>query len=214
MLRIASAAALAAALVTLASPALAQTDPGVRMHDGFHFSIGVGAGYAIMSASLDPEPPTGTDISISGAGVAGQLLFGGTPAPGLVIGGGSQGGHFFSPKVEVDGTEVDSDGDLSANLLGPYLQYYFTPNQGFYAQVMLGIASMDDGNDDTDGLATGFGASAGLGNEWWIADQWGIGVLARCQFLATSQELEAPGATADISYTAIVPALLVNFTYH
>jgi hypothetical protein len=203
-----------AALCAIASPAMSQTDPGVRMHDGFHFSIGLGAGYAMVGGALDPEPPGGGEITITGAGVAGQLLFGGTPAPGLVIGGGSQGGHFFSPKVEFDGTEVDSDGDLSANLLGAYVQYYFTPNQGFYLQAMLGIATMDDGNDDTDGLAAGLGASVGLGNEWWIADQWGIGVLGRCQFLAVGQEIETAGATADVGYAAIVPALLVNFTYH
>jgi hypothetical protein len=109
---------------------------------------------------------------------------------------------------------VESDGDFSANLLGPYIQYYFTPNQGLYAQAMLGFATMEDGNDDTDGVATGFGASLGVGNEWWIADQWGVGVLARFQVLSTSQELDAGGATSDIGYTALIPALLVNATYH
>ncbi len=139
----------------IAVPAAAQDPKGTRTHDGFHFSVGVGAGYAMIDASLDPEPASAEHISITGVGVAGQLLFGGTPVPGLVIGGGSQGGHFFSPSVKTGDREEDADGDISANLLGPYVQYHFNPYAGFYLQAMLGVASMEDGNDDSDGLATG-----------------------------------------------------------
>lgn len=204
------------ALVTLGALSVAAAanaqDAGARTHDGFHLSLGVGAAYTTTSVSLDPEAANPPDISVTGFGVAGHLLIGGTVAPGLVIGGGNMGFHVFSPKVDVDGTETDADGAFAGNLLGVYADYYFDNHEGLHALALLGLATLDDGDDRTDKLAVGFGAALGVGYEMWVADEWSIGALGRVQFISTAVEFET--IKADIKYQTVAPALLLTATYH
>ena len=205
-----AAASLAfGAILTLAPAAFGQS--AVETHDGFFLSLATGIGFNTTSVGTDPEPSNAPDVSLSGITVGGHLAIGGTPAPGLVIGGISQGAHTFSPKVKSGNNEFDNDGDFSGNILGPFVDYYFDPNGGLHLQGVLGFATVEDGEDATDGLAQGFGLSLGLGHEWWVGEQWGIGVLGRVQFLSTSVELSSG---VDAKYSTILPAVLFTATYH
>jgi hypothetical protein len=205
-------AALAAAGTLSLSAAASGQDAGARTHDGFHLSLGAGAAYTTTAVSLDPEAANPADISVTGMGFAGHLLIGGTVAPGLVIGGGNMGFHVFSPQVSVDGTDSDTDSALAGNLLGVYADYYFDNHGGLHALALLGLATLDDGDDDTDKLAVGFGAALGVGYEWWVADEWSIGALGRVQFMSTTVEFET--INADLKYETVAPALLLTATYH
>jgi hypothetical protein len=160
---------------------------------------------------LDPQPPGGEDSSISGLAVAGQLLIGGTPAPGLAAGGGMMGFHVFSPTVKTGDNEGDSDSAMAGSLLGVYADYYFDPNGGLHALALLGIATLSDGEADSD-LAVGFGGALGIGHDWWVSEELSVGALARVQLLSTSASV---GDTdVDASYTTLVPALLATVSYH
>ncbi len=192
----------------LSTAAFAQ-DGGARTHDGFHLSLGVGAAYTTTAVGLDPEPAGAPDVSITGFGFAGHLLIGGNIAPGLVLGGGNMGFHVFSPKVD---NETDGDGALAGNLLGIYADYYFDPNEGLHGMALIGLATLDDADDNTDKLAVGFGSALGLGHEWWVADEWSLGVLGRVQLMATTLEQET--TKAEITFVSIAPALLFTATYH
>ena len=210
-MRASSFVSAAIGTLCLSTAAWAQ-DGGARTHDGFHLSLGAGAAYTTTAVGLDPEPPGAPDVSITGFGFAGQLLIGGNIAPGLVLGGGNMGFHVFSPKVKVGDAESDGDGALAGNLLGIYADYYFDPNEGLHAMALIGLATLDDADDDTDKLAVGFGAALGLGHEWWVADEWSIGVLGRVQLMTTTLELEA--TKTDATFATVAPALLLTGTYH
>lgn len=205
---------LVTALLCLSAPAFAEDPPaeasGARTHDGLHVVIGVGPSYFTASVSLDPAREGLPDSSISALGVGGMLLIGGTVAPGLVVGGGTMGAHHVSPTISVGDLEADTDGDISANLIGPYVDYYLYPDKGFHVMAMLGLGTMEDGDDDTDDLALGFGLAGGLGHNWWVADQWSVGILGRMQVMFLSASTAGP----DVNYTTVIPAIMATVTYH
>lgn len=206
--------ALVAVSVLLVPASALASKP--ETHDGFYFRAGMGAGYLSNSVSFDPDPAQG-DVSQAGAGVAGMLLLGGTVADGLVLGGGNMGAHFFKPTVTTGNVDSDPEGDFAVNIVGPFVSWYPDPKQGLHGLLMLGFATAADGNDATSGAATGFGLGLGVGYDFWIGEEWSLGVLGRFQYqsLSTSSRALVSGAgTVDVTYDAMVPALLATITYH
>jgi hypothetical protein len=185
----------------------AQSAP--RTHDGFYFQGALGGGYLHTSAEQ-----SGIEFSLYGAAVTGSLWFGGTVAPGLVIGGGTFGAVAPGPssKFKVGGVEttgtVDSDVSLNLSMIGPFVDWYVNPKEGLHLQAMVAYAvlSASDENDTSDDNPTGVGLVAGVGYDFWVADEWSIGVLGRFAY--------SPASYRDISYPTIAPALQVTFTYH
>ncbi|MEZ4372486.1 MAG: hypothetical protein R3B07_16795 [Polyangiaceae bacterium] len=203
---------LCATFVITAFTANAQASEP-ETHDGFYFSAAVGAGY--LSSSVDDDFAGTSDPSLSGFGFAAMLLFGGTPAPGLVVGGGSMGGHFPTPEVEQGGAKFDSQDDLALSLTGAFVDYYFNPKSGFHALGMLGFAALSPGGDAD--LATGWGAALGVGHDWFVSEEWSLGVMGRLQYLSTSVEqsfVTNRQVNYTATYTTLVPALTFNVVYH
>jgi hypothetical protein len=203
-------AAAVAGLVSVWSAAAAASAP--ETHDGFFFQGNIGPGYLSTSPSVDGFDG---DQKISGFGVGGGLLFGGTPAPGLVIGGGTANVIALSPKWTVEGEEFETDGDISLNLstLGVFGTFYPDPNAGLSLHLMLSYAVLSASNsdgDDSDNNPSGVAVTAGVGYDFWVAPEWSIGVMGRFTYAALSyseDEFEA-------SYPTMAPALLATFTYH
>src|SRR6185312_13646838 len=100
-------------------------------------------------ASYAGLPGTGSvEGSIGAVAGAFELAIGGTPAPGLVIGGGifsSATGNTSTSDLTVDGHGVGKLDYKSINftLVGPFIDYYFNERSGFHLQGALGIAAMD-----------------------------------------------------------------------
>jgi hypothetical protein len=120
-----SVAALTACGV-LAIAGEAAADP--RTHDGFQFRGAVGPGYLSTSASQGPS-----DLSIKGLSGGADFYFGGTPARGLVVGGMFNWATAFGPTVSLNGTSLNGQGSNSLSLftIGPYVNYYLDPTEGF-----------------------------------------------------------------------------------
>lgn len=195
-----------------ATTAHAQTPAGGQphQHDGFQLALGVGGAFHRVTGTLDPEPPGDTEATLSGLGIAGMVLAGWAVSPGFTVGGGAMGGHIFKPTVEVAGAETDSKNDLIFLVVGPYLDWAPNPAGGLHVLAHLGVATLEDGSDDTDTIALGFGAGLGVGYDVWVSDQWAIGGLARLQMLRTSTEVTP---ALDVQYTSLVPALQVVATW-
>ena len=207
--------ATAAAPPPPAEPVPASDLPraGSHTHDGFYLRMAIGPAYVFLNSDVTIGTASASG-SVSGPGLAGELMLGGTVAPGLVVGGGSQGAVLPSG---ASGTIKASDGTSSdlkttetgvGNMIGPFADYYFKPQDGLHAQLLLGYAQYQAGSSDS-GKSSGFGVSAGFGNEWWVADEWSIGVLGRLQYFS----LKGSGAGTP-TLTAYVPAALISFTYH
>ncbi|MBX3128238.1 MAG: hypothetical protein KF718_16055 [Polyangiaceae bacterium] len=199
-----------------APPPPPPADPTVHFHDGFYLQFGLGLGSMSTSATIDPAPSNPPDVSITGMGVAGQFLLGGTPAPGFVIGGGSMGFSAPRAKLKEDGQEVALDDEtFNLSMLGLFVDYYFDPTQGFHLQALIGFAQLSSDDSDADENPTGVGLSLGLGYEWWVGEQWGLGVLGKLMYASTSVDVDlVTGGTGSIKYQTLVPALLLTATLH
>jgi hypothetical protein len=176
-------------------PPFTDVDPTVRNHDGFYLRMGLGVG-PLVSAQA------------SGLGIPSELAFGGTPAPGLVLAVGNSGVAFPNPEDE------RGAGQLAFNAWGPLVDYYPDPRLGLHVQVSaLFVYGLSSRKDDVEAAyGPGWGAMLGGGYEWWIAEQWSLGVVLRANYYAVTLEGRNTGLETDVR--AVVPAVLFAATYH
>ncbi|HEU4411037.1 MAG TPA: hypothetical protein VFS43_37640 [Polyangiaceae bacterium] len=191
---------------TAAAPAEAPADRrhGVRRHDGFYLRLGLGP--AALSGTGD-----GGDVDLSGTGAGLELALGGTVAPGLVVGGGSYPTFLPTLYLEADGPEVKAEDGGVLTLIGPFVDYYPNAQRGLHVQGALGLStttlSMPSGPAFTGSSA---GVMLGVGYEWWVGEQWSMGVLGR--LMHTSPTLDNGRGESEASLTTF--GLLGTFTYH
>jgi hypothetical protein len=191
-----------------------------RTHDGFQFRGAVGGGYladgfTIPGAAISLVGPVGvgsTDVMFHGPAGAFEAYFGGTPAPGLVFGGFLTAMSTIGPKVVVNGAEIGQNSDVTLNfgMLGPYVNYYPDPGQGFHLLGMLAVAqtNVNDGTTKYNS-ATGFGLGAGVGYDWWVGDEWSLGILGRFSWAT----MRSDQGEVSLTHAAVAPSLLFSFQY-
>jgi hypothetical protein len=211
--------ALSAALALLSIPSRAEAqEGGVQTHDGFYLRLGIGPAliFGSVEATELAQPP---DVGISGFGLGTELAVGGTPIPGLVLGGGSFGTAIFRPTYEDDSNSLKG-GLLVMSAIGPFADYYLDPNGGLHFQAAIAFATVSQaaGEEGESGELTeasggeGFAFLLGAGYEIWIGEQWSLGALARITYYGAS--LEGDETELEYDFSAFVPALLATFTYH
>lgn len=197
-------------LVAVAPGRAEASEP--REHDGFFFqtSLGFGPGWLSEEYKEDGES---TDISASGVTGMFELLFGGTPARGLVIGAGLTGHTIVEPTFESAGREYETeDTSVGISQLSLFANYYVQPKSGFYLHGSVGFGSLRvtvDG-DSYDTESAGVVLGAGVGYDFWVADEWSLGPQLRLTYAHLSGEEAGTEATDDF----ISPTLSFTATYH
>lgn len=204
-------------------------DPAkVHNHDGFYLRMSFGVGYMhdnfryeTSSASL---PTVGSDLKLSGGAVAFDVLVGGTPAAGLVFGGGILGAVAPNPNVTSGGVSAPYRVDLNLVMVAGFVDWYPNSRDGFHLQGLAGIAgvSTTDSNGDnirgTNRNPAGIGLGLGVGYEWWIGNQWSMGVLGRVLYAhatVTDTYIDGSGMYDETEkHSVIAPAVLFTATYH
>jgi len=200
-------------------------ETGAREHDGFYLRMGIGIGR--LSASFDSERSAELQGAVEGTFARGslpiELAFGGTPAPGLVIGGTvnvAGTGDVTTNDLTVNGARVTDMKYAQASLwfVGPFVDYYIDAHLGWHVQGALGIAGLNltEGRRGQTEVrsrteAGGLGFALGGGWEGWVGKQWSMGVLLRLMYASveTDQDNERWG------YRALAfPEFLYSVTYH
>ncbi|HCA81638.1 MAG TPA: hypothetical protein DEP53_18065 [Bacteroidetes bacterium] len=165
---------------------------GFHMHDGFYLSLT--GGPAIGSITLDGTNGGFDKIELSGAG--GQFDF----KIGLVV---SEEANLIlsfdlisraisSPTLTMDGTTVNTTSDVTASdlLFGAGITKYFMPANIFInATVGAGQFSLDL-NNTTSNSQTGFGFQVKGGKEWWVSDNWALGVAAGLSYISAPDQTD------------------------
>jgi hypothetical protein len=199
------------------TPAPEPIGPRTRhYHDGFYLRLSLGPGLLWAKTSVETDIVDG-DSTYSGGGFALELSMGGTPAPGLVVGGGILVQDAFDPGIDVhvgEGTDTDAvlrtDGDgLVLFMIGPMIDAFPDPNGGFHVGGMLGLAALNFPDKD-DNPAGGFGISAWAGYAWWVSSQFSLGATLRLTGAFTGRKL----AGGDSSEAARAGALSLSMFYH
>jgi hypothetical protein len=192
-------------------------DPTVHNHDGFYLRIGIGGAYLHDGISYDYGGPSDVsapgNFTVSGGALAGEFLLGGTVAPGFVLGGGTMGVTAIKPKLEINGTQQSASNNVTLSTLGILADWYVNAHRGFHFGALVGVSQLGAANSHGETIgnaARGPGFALLVGNEWWVGEQWGIGVEGRLQL--------APLRYAGSDYTekdmVVVPALLFTATMH
>ena len=190
-------------------PPPAPADRGRHLHDGFYLRMSIGAG--MVDSTWETESP-GPNAKIGGVGLALDLLFGGTPTPGLVIGGGLLLNSVQDPEVEPEnGASEEIEGNLGVAQVGVFIDGFFDPSGGFHLGGMLGLASygLQFDDDDRDNIEQGGGGAAiWVGYDAWVGSEWSIGGLLRLTGQSTTEkrndfEEQASTGTVSLLFTAL-----------
>lgn len=146
--------------------------PGSQQHDGGFFRMSGGVG----SMGLE-TPVQGFAAKLSGTSYAYSFAGGTALADSFLVGGELWGLYLSSPKVEYRGKSgTASDTSIRLTGVGLSLTYYVMPWNA-YVTVVPSLASAKVSAGDTTGTSDdGFGIRLAVGKEWWVSDDWGVGL--------------------------------------
>jgi hypothetical protein len=172
---------------------------GIRTHDGLYlrFAGGLGAmsdGVDGTGSALSRGSVTGENNfsgTASGFAFATEVAIGFTPVSSLVIGAGVYTVTAPSPESDESGVAGGYDFALTQmELFALFGDFYVNRESGLHFQAGGGLCAIimgqgtgkDEGPTTHAHTAVGPGLMLGGGYEWWIADQWGAGVLGRALY--------------------------------
>jgi hypothetical protein len=203
-----SVALLACCCAARSTVAAAQTDPWghpytddteAREHVGFYLrlSIGVGGG-AILG---DGHTVRGVDeVALTGFGIGTSIGIGAAVIPNLILDVDFFHASFFDPDVEADGDDLGESSHVDPRLgvgedqqlvgFGLGVTYYFMP-VNIYLGGSLGVGRVvfEDNDGDRGGSSVGLAGNLMVGKEWWVADDWGIGIAGQLVLLSADDDL-------------------------
>ena len=177
----------------------AEPRPGVRTHDGVYLRFaptfgGMGIGRK-TEGPLGPDP----DTRINGGASGFELSIGGTPWPGLVLAGTVLALDHRNANLDLgDGPKIALDGSVRFSLVGATLDWYPNPRKGFHFGGTIGAAALEGprppyGPPDRNKLGgAGAGISLLVGYDWWIGEQWSLGVLGRLTMAGVEERTVRP----------------------
>ena len=102
----------------------------------------------------------------------------------------------------------------SYSVIGPWMDYYFNAHRGLHMPASVGLAVVrgldaEGVRFNRDNTAFGAGFLIGVGYEWWVSDEWSVGVLGRLAgIVATNKDddgrrwIHAIGSAPSVLFTA------------
>jgi len=174
--------------IDLSTEAVAKPVPRTfHFHEGFYLRASVGFGD--YRASFSDGNRQNLDFSEHGSSMSLDLLIGGSPSPGLSLGGGILLDPLFGADYERNGDKLGSHGGYSA-LIGPFIDGFPDATKGWHLGGMIGFAGQNFQNVNSMGggnhRATGIGGAAWFGYDFWVAADWAVGPQLRLMGMRTS----------------------------
>lgn len=159
-------------------------DTGAETHDGFHLRIGLGFGGVSDKITLHVGV---VELDGRGGGAAGSfhLGIGGEIAEGLTLGGMILSETVTNPEIQIEGVNTSAAVSVGTlGMLGVFLDWYPDAREGFHFGGGLAggsITTKDEmGNvSDGDDNPGGGGLVLLIGYDWWVGDEWSLGLLGR-----------------------------------
>lgn len=194
------------------APESAPKPHGVHLHDGLYLRFGIGGGMVASRGTFEPALVLGGD-KVRGGGVAIDTMLGGAVRPGLSIGGAVLVQEATRPRLTWDSGATEPGNDVSFGLVGPFVDWHVDPRGGFHVGALLGVAIYEtkDGNTGSQVASEqGYGVAPHVGYDFWIGEQWSMGVLARGLYAGTSAAF-SDGSSSK--HSTVGGSLLLSFLY-
>ncbi len=190
-------------LAVLTGP-VAHAGGAAETHDGFYLRLNMGGGYTSMSTEV-----SGAKLKVSGSGGGIGVALGGVVAGNLVVFGELFDNIVSNPTVTLDGVSVNTK-DTSAGVVGvgPGAAYYLPMNMFVSGTLAFSRLVLDTGSA-TYRSNTGIGFSVKVGKEWWVSNNWGLGLCG--QFYAGTMKESSGG---NPTWTTSAFAILFSATYN
>ena len=177
------ACCVAAAALLCLSSGTSTAGGAPRTHDGLFLRLAVGGGHAGSKIDVPDTPATPGGAAIDLSGTAGDVDFalGGMVQPNLAIHGTIFGWSVSDPDADIRiGAQSGSgtlNGTATMSAIGPGMTYYFMP-ANLYLTGSLGVGKFKlTGTNSVDGESkSGFAMALGMGKEWWVGNEWGLGL--------------------------------------
>ncbi|SEM14440.1 Outer membrane protein beta-barrel domain-containing protein [Stigmatella aurantiaca] len=167
-----------AAVLLTATLASAQNDEGRHTHDGFFLRLQLGGGYNHADA-------TSVDLKLKGGAAGLNAEIGGAVTRNFILYGKLSGSAAPGPDIEAGAGLIRGDDDVSLNFsaIGLGASYYLMPSN-FYVSGALSFTQLSISVDGETLGETDLGGALhlGLGKEWWVSDNWGLGLGAEVMF--------------------------------
>lgn len=143
-----------------------------QTHDGFFLQMDLGIGG--MGSLIDDGHD---ELEISGGAGEFSLAVGGAVTENLILAGHLWAMSAVEPTVKFNGRSLgQADATLTLSGIGLNVTNYFMPSN-IYVSITPSITSLSLESDGTTGEAdTGFGIRFAVGKEWWVSDEWGLGL--------------------------------------
>lgn len=203
--------------IYVAQPPLPPLYPRTRLrHDGFYLRLNGGFGYGSTTATSDGSS---AEYNLHGGTYGLDVLIGGTPGTGLVVGGGLFLQGYIDPGTSREGESFvnlakrDSDG-VGLVMIGPFIDVFPNPYGGFHFGGTLALAgtSLQDRKDNPSG---GFGLGIWAGYMGWVSSEWSVGGLVKVTGIWTGREVENDDAARkDVLDSSRAVQLMFSAAYH
>lgn len=157
---------------------------GIHEHDRFFLRLAWGGSY--MQNTSDQ-----LELRVRGPALEMSVAIGGAVGKGFVVFADLFWSYLYLPTVTGDASAGINDEDGGAGYfgIGPGLAYYLAPSNVFFS-FSMGFAApyvVDSGLNYADDVGRrGVIANLMIGKEWWVSEQWGLGLAGRCN-LGTAQ---------------------------
>jgi hypothetical protein len=189
-----------------AQVSVAQNVPsGFHTHDGFYLSLAGGPAFGTITLNA-----TGVFFKkqeYSGTGFQFDFKIGGviSEEANLILSFDMMGRAISGPTITQDGASGTTTSDITASdvMYGVGITKYFMPSNIFISAT-VGVGSFAVGNTNAQAKSqSGFGFQLKGGKEWWVSDNWGLGVAAGFAYISADDQKEPsyPSYTATLSTT-------------
>lgn len=167
----------------------------MRTHDGVYFRSAFGGGFGeVKSEGL------GLTSKYTGGGWLLDLYVGGTFGNLVVVGGSLMVMSILYPDVELsDGlstVQQGTSGRLGIVAIGPFADLFFDPHGGGHVGALIGAASIGL-EDENEQPSSGYGVSLFGGYDFWVAEQWALGIEGRYSYAHCRRRFPSVDATFE-----------------
>ena len=202
---------------TKATPPTDCIERNQRLHDGFFLRAETGVVWlrAGVRGALGTALGTPERTGLRGIGQSTTISAGGTPWPGLVVGGSLWASRIDPSFIEGGVRRVPDDDSVKWTLarVGPFVSFYPRPRAGFHADLALSIAlavESDEKGEPIEPGAAGPGLAVGLGHDWFVSSELSLGLFGRVALIRVSREKEG----RDQRTLGELLELGISYTYH